>query len=82
MAVIGSNSVASQVYSGVQSRVGGGLQQGPARDKPAVSGIAGDSGFRLPSSATPRGDWVLSENANPQAFDGNAPRGSYLNVVV
>jgi len=80
MAVVGSNSVASQVYSGVQGRVGGG--QGPVREKPSVSTVSGDSGFRLPSSATPRGDWVLSENANPQAFDGNAPRGSYLNVVV
>ena len=83
MAVTGSNSVASQVYSGVQGRNGGPQQgQAPVRERPSSVASGGDTGFRLPSSATPRGDWVLSENANPQAFDSNSPRGSYLNVVV
>jgi hypothetical protein len=80
MSVIGSNSIASQIYGGVQSR-----SQGNANNRVANSAVGNEdapSTFRLPSSATPRGDWVLSEGASPQRFEQNAPRGSYLNVVV
>lgn len=81
MSVIGSNSIASQIYGGVQSR----NQSGGGNNR-ATSVTSGDEGrtttFRLPSAATPRGDWVLSEGASPSRFEQNAPRGSYLNVVV
>ena len=83
MTPIGSNSVASQVYSGVQrgntgdtARAAASSVQQPNRQ------AAGSNAFTLPNKATPRGDWVLSENANPQDFEAGAPRGSYLNVVV
>ena len=80
MAVIGSNSTVSQVYGGVQSRNGvGGPQVGA---KAAVTEGGEKSSFRLPSSATPKGDWVLSEGVSPQSFEQNSPRGTYLNLVV
>lgn len=75
---IGSNSVASQVYGGVQ-RNNGESQRTASRS--SSERVEKDSGFKLPSSATPRGDWVLGE-ANPQSFEPNSPRGTYLNVVV
>jgi hypothetical protein len=84
MPITGSNSIASQIYSAIQGRQQDRVQQ-PVREKSAPSTKASEEGgerFRLPVSATPKGDWVLSENVNPQAFDSNAPRGSYLNVVV
>jgi len=74
---ITSSSFAAQVYNGVQRT-----------NSPSVKGVEAraprqeETGFRLPSNATPQGNWVLSENANPQNFDSNSPRGSYLNVVV
>lgn len=83
---IGSNSVASKVYSGVQR--GNTNPADPARisavaaQQPNPEQSAAASTFGLPKNATPRGDWVLSENANPQNFEAGAPRGSYLNVVV
>jgi hypothetical protein len=80
MSVIGSNSVASQVYGGVQTRGQGG---GAAPAKAALSGGDGNrTSFRLPSSATPRGDWVLSEGVSPQRFEQDSPRGSYLNILI
>lgn len=83
MKPIGSNSFAAQIYNGIQGR----LNTEGVRAKPPQSGVQETSTeapreFRLPSNATPRGDWVLSANANPQDFDPSAPRGSYLNLVV
>ncbi len=74
---IGSSSVASQIYSGVQSR-GNSNALGAANRQSTSSGAS----FQLPSNATPRGDWDLSENAPAQSFDANSQRGSYLNIVV
>lgn len=70
-----STSFAAQIYNGVQrtNSTARGIEAAPSRS---------DEGFRLPSNATPRGDWVLSENADPQGFEAGSPRGSYLNVVV
>lgn len=83
MTPIGSNSVASQVYGGVQRANAGDTQRAAARTVQPSSREAADSApFQLPANATPRGDWVLSANANPQDFEAGAPRGSYLNVVV
>jgi hypothetical protein len=79
MTPIGSNSVASQVYSGVQ-RGGTGDTTRVANRTPTRS--TDDGEFTLPKNATPRGEWVLSQDANPQSFDGSAPRGTYLNLVV
>jgi len=82
MSPIGTNSIASQVYSGVQRGNTGDTARAAATSvQPANRQAAGNS-FTLPNKATPRGDWVLSENANPQDFETGAPRGSYLNVVV
>lgn len=80
MTVIGSNSIAAQIYGGVQrSDAAAGTQTVKApSNRMAETG----NGFQLPSNATPRGDWVLSENANPQNFEAGAPRGTYLNLVV
>ena len=81
---IGSNSIAAQTYGGVQksgggisdtSRVASGVQAPSARSSE-------QSSFTVPRNATPQGDWVLAENANPQSFDASSPRGSYLNLVV
>lgn len=72
-----SNASVSQVYNGVQrpnAQSNKGIGGQPSRSE--------ESGFRLPSSATPRGDWVLSEKADPQNFEAGSPRGTYLNVVV
>jgi len=82
MTTIGSNSIAAQVYGSVQKT--NGSPNGPAGAVKAPSNRSADAGsaFQLPNNATPRGDWVLSENANPQSFEAGAPRGSYLNVVV
>lgn len=81
MSVIGTNSIAAQVYGGVQRSNASG--NGPQAAKaPSNRSAESGSGFQMPNNATPRGDWVLSENANPQNFDAGAPRGTYLNVVV
>lgn len=85
MTVIGSNSIAAQVYSGVQRSNGSGAgTQAVKAPSNRLAGTGEETGneFRLPNNATPRGDWVLSENANPQNFEAGAPRGTYLNVVV
>ena len=83
MSPIGSNSIASQVYSGVQR---GNVRDAARQSANAVNQpnreAASSSSFKLPVNATPRGEWVLSENANPQDFESGAPRGSYLNLVV
>ena len=76
----GSNSVASQVYSGVQRNDTSDANRAAKAAQPNRE--APSKGFQVPQNATPRGDWVLSENANPQSFESNAPRGSYLNLVV
>ena len=82
MTPIGSNSVAAQQYSSVQRGNSGDAARISAA-KPQVNREEEErSSFALPSKATPKGDWVLSENANPQSFDSGAPRGSYLNLVV
>ncbi len=70
-----SSSFAAQIYNGVQ------------RTNVPPKGVEAratkqEEGFRLPSNATPRGDWVLADNADPQSFESGSPRGSYLNVVV
>ena len=77
---IGSNSIASQIYNGIQSK----LNPLGVRTNQNSSGSPAESttSFKLPNNATPRGDWVLSENANPQSFEADSPRGSYLNIVV
>ena len=80
MAIIGSNSIAAQLYGGVQ-KAGSGASVSGVKAPSSRSAESG-SAFSLPNNATPKGDWVLSENANPQSFDAGAPRGSYLNVVV
>lgn len=72
---ITSSSFAAQIYNGIQ------------RTNTPPKGVEAraprqEEGFRLPSNATPRGDWVLSENAEPQNFEQGLPRGSYLNLVV
>lgn len=74
---ISSNSVVSQIYNGIQGR---GNTIDASRN--AYRQGSTSSEFRLPQNATPQGEWVLSENANPQNFDANAQRGTYLNVVV
>jgi hypothetical protein len=79
-----SSSSASQVYSGVQRNDSSDTNRNAsvsAQSNRAPSGNS-NSSFQLPTNATPKGDWVLSENANPQNFEANAPRGSYLNVLV
>lgn len=82
MSVIGTSSIAARLYGGVQHggpAAGTGVQNVKApTNRPTEAG----KGFELPGNATPRGDWVLSENANPQNFDAGAPRGTYLNLVV
>lgn len=81
---VGSNSMAAQMYSGIQ-RTGpdsGRAQSRAPNNLPALDSAVGRNDFNLPAKATPRGDWVLSENANPQSFDANSPRGTYLNMVV
>lgn len=85
MTPIGFNSVAAQAYSGVQRSSTAGVNgavEAVGRNRPAIDSQSRDSGFKLPQNATPKGDWVLSENANPQAFDANARPGTYLNIVV
>jgi hypothetical protein len=79
MAIIGSNSIVSQIYNAVQGN--SNKSAGAARDV-VTSPVSAVSEFRLPSNATPRGDWVLSDNASPQNFESGSPRGTYLNVVV
>lgn len=79
---IGSNSFAAQIYNGIQGRLGLD-RQAQSRQNSAQGAVEEQvSEFTLPMNATPRGDWVLSESANPQNFDPASPRGSYLNVVV
>jgi hypothetical protein len=75
-----SSSSASQVYSGVQRSDNSDTNRNAV--KAQANRTPAGSSFQLPNNATPKGDWVLSENANPQNFEANAPRGSYLNVVV
>jgi hypothetical protein len=83
MAPVGpSSSSASQVYNGVQRNDGSDTNRNAVKAQANRTSAGGSSSFQLPSNATPKGDWVLSENANPQNFEANAPRGSYLNVVV
>lgn len=77
MTTISSNAVASQVYTSIQGRNKNDAPVG--RNASPVSPVGS---FRLPQNATPQGDWVLSENVDPQNFDAGAPRGSYLNLVV
>lgn len=79
MTTIGTNSTAAQLYGGVQR-----TNNSPVNGVKAPSNRADktEDEVSVPRNATPRGDWVLSENANPQSFDANAPRGSYLNLVV
>jgi hypothetical protein len=77
-----SSSSASQVYSGVQRNDSSDTNRNASVNAQSNRAPSGGSSFQVPQSATPRGDWVLSENANPQNFEANAPRGSYLNVVV
>ena len=74
---ITSSSFAAQIYNGVQrtnSSLKGVEARAPRQEE--------EQSFRLPQNATPRGDWVLSEKADPQNFESGSPRGSYLNVVV
>ena len=78
---IGSNSFASQIYNSIQTRFGQD-QSRATNTRSQGSSTQYSSEFKLPASATPQGDWVLSENASPQNFDPNSQRGSYLNVVV
>ncbi len=78
MSTIGSSAIAAQVYNGIQSR--NKSESGNVGSKSSPTGQVSE--FRVPQKSTPRGDWVLSENANPQNFDGNSPRGTYLNLVV
>ncbi len=78
MSTIGSNAIAAQIYGGIQNR---------NKDSAGTNGVKASptaqvKEFRVPQNATPSGDWVLSENANPQNFDGSSPRGTYLNLVV
>ena len=84
---IGSNSVASQAYGGVQRK---NTQEDTQRTsdqrrteaRAQSAHVEEKESFKLPASATPRGEWVLSEGASPQNFEPGAPRGTYLNVVV
>ena len=76
-----SSSSASQIYSGVQRSDNSDTNRNAVKAQ-ANRTSSGGSSFQLPTNATPRGDWVLSENANPQNFEASAPRGSYLNLVV
>ena len=78
MNVLTSNAVAAQVYAGIKEKKKNDSPVGRNSASPASA----VSDFRLPQNATPKGDWVLSENANPQNFDSGAPRGTYLNLVV
>lgn len=73
---ITSSSFAAQIYNGVQrtDSAAKGVEAKPSRSQ--------ENGFKLPSNATPRGEWVLSANAEPQNFEAGSPRGTYLNVVV
>lgn len=80
MTVVGSNSIAAKIYGGVQRSDASATTQ--AVKAPSNRSAETGNEFRLPSNATPRGDWVLSENANPQNFEAGAPRGTYLNLVV
>lgn len=82
MAIIGSNSIVAQVYSGVQRTGSNAGSVNQVNKSPTNRSMDSGNEFSLPSKATPRGDWVLSENANPQNFEAGAPRGTYLNVVV
>lgn len=77
MSLLASNAVAAQVYGGIQGR-----NKNDAPVGRGASPTSAVSDFRLPQNATPHGDWVLSENANPQNFDSGAVRGTYLNLVV
>lgn len=70
-----STSLAAQIYNGIQRTNSAAKSVEPRTAKQ-------DQGFSLPSNATPRGEWALAENADPQAFETGSPRGSYLNVVV
>ncbi|MDB5478676.1 MAG: hypothetical protein JWM96_1171 [Alphaproteobacteria bacterium] len=80
MSTIGSNSVAAQAYSGVQRSNGEANRASATISRSPSKGSEGE--FKMPMNATPRGSWVLSENANPQDFEAGSPRGTYLNVVV
>lgn len=77
MSTIGSNAIAAQIYGGIQNR-----NKDSGANGVKASPTAQTKEFRVPQNATPRGEWVLSENANPQNFDGSSPRGTYLNLVV
>lgn len=84
MSIIGSNALVSKLYGAIQGRARSDSAGGAS-----VSGRNGEvtpapevTQFKLPTNATPRGEWVLSSNANPQNFDSNSPRGTYLNVVI
>ena len=76
-----SSSSASQVYTGVQRNDNSDTNRNAIKAQANRTSSGGNS-FQLPNNATPRGDWVLSENVNPQSFESSAPRGSYLNMVV
>jgi hypothetical protein len=78
---IGSNSFAAQIYNSIQTRFSQDQTRTNARSQGSAANTS-SSDFKLPASATPQGDWVLSENASPQNFDPNSQRGSYLNIVV
>ena len=73
---ITSSSFAAQIYNGIQRT------NTPVKPVEARTPRQEEEGFRLPANATPKGDWVLSENAEPQNFEQGSPRGSYLNLVV
>jgi hypothetical protein len=81
MSIISSNAIVSKLYTAIQGRTRNEGANVAGREGEATP-AAQAGGFRLPNSATPRGDWVLSENINPQNFESNSPRGTYLNLVI